>query len=113
MSEDPALQAQLDDILHPDTRAGTFRVTIAFGRQVHPDYERAVQMARRNPTYREEGQGDWTRHSAVYTPAEVDDCFALFNLVHSWETTEILVNHKRLPYGHQLWMPLMGFYRIR
>jgi hypothetical protein len=113
MSQDPALQEPLDDILHPDTRAKTFRITVVFGRRDHPGYAQAVDLARRNPTYREEGEGDWIRHSAVYTPAEVDDLFALFNLVHDWETTEILVNHKRLPYGHQLWIPLMWFYRIR
>jgi hypothetical protein len=39
--------------------------------------------------------------------------FELFQLVHDWDTTEVLVNHKPLPYGHQLWLPLMWFYRIR
>ena len=53
------------------------------------------------------------RHSAVFTPADVEDLFALFTLVHDSETTEVLVNHKRLPYGHQLWLPLMWFYRIK
>ena len=113
MSTDLAAQDQLDDILHPGTIAKSFRITVVFGKRVHPSYEPAVDLAKRNPSYKEQGSGDWVRHSAVYTPETVEDLFALFNLVHDWEGTEILVNHKRLPYGHQLWLPLMWFHRIR
>jgi len=113
MADDPAAKEKLDDILQPSTKAKTFRVTVVFGSKMHPNYKKAVVLAKRNPTYREEGEGEGVRHSAVYTPEDVDDLFDLFNLVHEWDTTEILVNHKRLPYGHQLWLPLMWFYRIR
>jgi hypothetical protein len=113
MSNDPAVQDQLDDILHPGTVAKSFRITVVFGKKTHLNYEPAVALAKRNPTYKEEGAGDWVRHSAVYTPETVEDLFSLFNLVHDWEGTEILVNHKRLPYGHQLWLPLMWFHRVR
>jgi hypothetical protein len=113
MSTDLAGQDQLDDILHPNTSAKSFRITVVFEKRVHPNYDPAVALAKRNPTYKEEGTGDWVRHSAVYTPETVEDLFTLFNFVHDWEGTEILVNHKRLPYGHQLWLPLMWFYRIK
>ncbi|MGB8952996.1 MAG: hypothetical protein WCC06_10085 [Candidatus Aminicenantales bacterium] len=113
MTKDPAMEEKLADILYPSTQAKSFRITIVFGYKMSPDYEKAVALAKRNPTYKEEGSGEWIRHSAVYTPAEVDDLFELFNLVHEWEKTEILVNHKKLPYGHQLWLPLMWFYRIK
>jgi hypothetical protein len=113
MSSDLAVLDQLDDILHPDTIAKSFRITVVFGKRIHPNYEQAVVLAKRNPTYKEEGSGDWIRHSAVFTPETAEDLFALFNLVHDWEGTEILVNHKRLPYGHQLWLPLMWFHRIK
>jgi hypothetical protein len=113
MNPDPAAQAKLEDILHPSPTAKTFRITVVFGYRLHPQYKKAVLLAKRNPTYREEGEGEWIRHSAVYTPAEVEDLFDLFNIVHDWEHTEILVNHKPLPYGHQLWLPLMWFHRIK
>ena len=113
MAVDQALQEKLDDILYPSTLAKTFRITMTFGYRMTPEYKKAVTIARRNPTYTEEGEGEGIRHSAVYTPAEVEELFQLFNLVHDWETTEILVNHKRLPYAHQLWLPLMWFYRIK
>ncbi|MHB8054806.1 MAG: hypothetical protein ACYDH3_06120 [Candidatus Aminicenantales bacterium] len=113
MEPDPAAQAKLEDILHPRPTAETFRITIIFGQNPDPRYKKAVLLAKRNPSYREEGEGEGIRHSAVYTPAEVDDLFDLFNIVHDWEKTEILVNHKPLPYGHQLWLPLMWFHRIK
>lgn len=113
MAADQASQEKLDDILYPSTIAKTFRITMIFGYRRTPEYKKAVALAKRNPTYKEEGEGEWIRHSAVYTPAEVEELFHLFNLVHDWETTEILVNHKRLPYAHQLWLPLMWFYRIK
>ena len=112
MEADPAAQSKLDDILHPSTKAKTFRITVVFGKSSDPRYPKAVLLAKQNPTYREEGEGDWIRHSAVYTPADVEDLFTLFNMVHDWEGTEILVNHKPIPYGHQLWLPLMWFYRL-
>jgi len=113
MANEAAAQEKLEDILQPSTKAKTFRITVVFGPKMHPHYKKAVALAKRNPTYKEEGGGEWLRHSAVYTPEDVDDLFDLFNIVHEWDTTEILVNHKPIPYGHQLWLPLMWFYRIR
>ena len=112
MAQDRATQEKLEDILTPSTKAKSFRITVVFGYKMTPDYEKAIALAKRNPTYKVEGEGEWVRHSVVYAPAEVEDLFALFSLVHDWETTDILVNHKKIPYGHQLWLPLMWFYRI-
>jgi hypothetical protein len=113
MTNDPAVEEKLADILYPSTKAKEFKITLAFGYKMTPDYEKAVDLARRNPTYKEEGSGEWVRHSSTYTPAEVEELFTLFNLVHEWESTEVLVNHKKIPYGHQLWLPLMWFYRVK
>jgi len=113
MSNGKAMDEKLADILHPTTKAKEFKITLVFGCKMSPDYEKAVDLAKRNPDYTEEGSGEWVRHSATFAPAQADDLFALFNLVHAWETTEVLVNHKRIPYAHQLWLPLMWFYRIK
>ena len=109
---DHASEEKLADILQPDTQAREFTITLVFGTKMTPDYKKAVDLARKNPSYAEEGDGEWIRHSVCFTKDEVDDLFELFNLVQAWDSTEILVNHKRLPYGHQLWLPLMWFYRI-
>jgi len=104
---------KLDDILYHSNQAKKFKITIEFGYKLSPDYKRAVALAKKNPTYKEEGSGEFIRHSATYTPSEVDDLWDLFNIIHDWDNVEILVNLKRIPYGHQLWIPLMWFYRIK
>src|SRR4030066_2302774 len=113
MADDKGTEEKLAEILQPSTKAKEFKITLVFGYKISPDYARAVDLAKRNPAYTEEGTGEWVRHSATFAPAQADDLFALFSLVHEWETTEVLVNHKRIPYAQQLWLPLMGFYRIR
>lgn len=110
---DAAAEEKLDSILHPSTTAKTFKITLEFGYKTSPNYKKAVDLAKKNPTYKEEGDGEWTRHSATYTPAEVEELFRLFALIHEWQNTEVLVNHKRIPYGHQLWLPLMWFHRVK
>lgn len=110
---DKAIEEKLDSILHPNDLAKEFKITIEFGYKTSPNYEKAVDLARRNPTYSEEGEGEWIRYSATYTPEDVEDLFELFNLVHEWDKTDVLVNHKKIPYGHQLWLPLMWFYRVK
>jgi hypothetical protein len=113
MKLDQATEEKLADILYPSTQAKVFKITLVFGYKLSPNYKKAVELAKKNPTYKEEGSGEWVRHFATFTPAEVEDLFELFNLIHDWDNTEVLVNHKRIPYGHQLWLPLMWFYRIK
>jgi len=113
MKPDQAQEDKLADILYPSTQAKVFKITLVFGTKISQTYIKAVELAKKNPTYKEEGSGEWIRHSATYTPDEVDDLFQLFTFIHDWEDTEVLVNHKKIPYGHQLWLPLMWFYRIK
>jgi hypothetical protein len=107
------MEEKLDSILRPSTQARSFKITLIFGYKTSPNYEKAVKLAKKNPSYKEEGSEEWIRHSATYTPTEVEDLFELFNLVHDWDNVEILVNHKKIPYGRQLWLPLMWFYYIK
>jgi hypothetical protein len=113
MNDHKAAEEKLADILHPSTKAKEFKISLVFGHNPSSDYQKAVDLAKRNPDYTEEGSGEWIRHSATFTPSQVEEAFALFSLVHEWDTTEVLVNHKRIPYAHQLWIPLMWFYRIK
>jgi len=113
MQPDEDKEEKLAEILYPSTQAKTFKITLVFGNRVSPTYTTAVGLAKKNPTYKEKGSGEWVRHSATFTPEQVDDLFELFTLIHDWDGTEVLVNHKKIPYGHQLWLPLMWFYRVK
>jgi len=106
-------EAKLEDILQPSTKAKKFKITIEFGYKPSQTYLKAVELAKKNPNYSETGSNEWIRHSATYTSEDVEDLFELFNLVQGWDKTDILVNHKKIPYGHQLWLPLMWFARIK
>jgi len=107
-----AEEEKLQSILHPATTAKAFKIPLEFGHKSTLKYKKAVDLARRMPSYAEEGEGEWIRHSATFMPEDVEELFELFNLVHEWDSTEVLVNHKKIPYAHQLWLPLMWFYRI-
>jgi len=113
MTDDRSQEEKLASILHPSAKAKEFKITLVFGYKMSPDYAKAVDLAKRNPDYSEEGTGEWVRHSATFGPAQADDLFALYNLIHEWDKTEVLVNHKPIPYGRELWIPLMWFYRIK
>ncbi len=110
--DDSADEEKLNTILHPNTKAKSFKITVEFGYKASPKYAQAIDLARRMPTYIEKGEDEWVQHSATFTPEDVEELFMLFNLVHDWDSCEILVNHKKIPYAHQLWLPLMWFYRI-
>jgi hypothetical protein len=113
MPDEETQRDKLEEILYPSDQAKAFKITLVFPYKVNPGYEKAVALASQSPTYRTEGAGEFIRHQATYTPDEVEELFSLFSLVHDWPETEVLVNHKKLPYGHQLWLPLMWFYRVR
>jgi len=72
-----AIREKLDSILHPSTQAKEFKITLEFGYKISPNYEKAVSLAKENPTYKVSGEGEWVRHSVTYTPREVDDLFEL------------------------------------
>jgi len=110
---DLAAEEKLADILQSTSQARKFKITVVFGYKISPNYGKAVELARRNPTYNEERTGEWVRHSATYSTDEVDDLFDLWNLVYDWGDTEVLVNYKNIPYGSTFWLPLMWFYRIK
>ena len=106
-------EAKLEDILQPSTSAKEFKITIEFGYKPSQTYLKAVEIAKKNHTYTETGEDQWKRHSVTYTRENVEELFELFSLVHEWDKVDVLVNHKKIPYGHQLWLPLMWFARIK
>jgi hypothetical protein len=56
MRDDKAAEEKLAEILHPSTRAKEFKITLEFGYRLSPDYPEAVDLAKKNPAYAEEGR---------------------------------------------------------
>ena len=103
---------KLDNILNPKQSNRIFKITIRFQKQMSLNYEKALEMARRNPHFMEEGEGNFYKVYVSFTPDQVNELYSLFELVKSAETTQIYINNKRIPYIQDLWLFLMWFYRV-
>jgi hypothetical protein len=100
------LSDEMADLLYPGRRPRPFRIGIRFGAFEDPPYEEAVAAARRSPVYREEASPFGTVHRADFAAGEARALRQLFELVRGRPGTEVLVDGKKLPYAHELWLPL-------
>ena len=104
------LSDEMADLLYPGRRPRPFRVGISFGAFEGPVYERAVAAARRSPVYREEAGPDGRVHHAAFDAGEARALRDLFELVRGRPGTEVLVDGKKVPYAHELWLPLFWIF---
>jgi hypothetical protein len=102
--------------LDPDLRevlfgipAGPFSITIVFPRLETPDYERALELARRATEYKETGQGSAFRHRARFLPTDALTLRDLFDIAGRDDRTEVLIDERPVPYARELWLPLVWF----
>lgn len=117
------LDPEMLEILYPDRADKSFHVTVVFGpppttagdghdpSASETRYERAVAAAKKSKRYRAEGTGPYLRHYATFGIDEVNQLHELFYLVSELPSCEILVRGKRVPYGRELWLPLLWFFR--
>jgi hypothetical protein len=102
--------------LDPDLREvlfgippGPFSITVVFPRLETPDYERAVELARRGAEYKETGQGHTFRHRAKFLPTDALTLRDLFDIAGRDDRTEVLIDERPVPYARELWLPLVWF----
>jgi hypothetical protein len=84
-----------------------FSVSLEFSPFEGPDYERALDMARSSAEYRELGAGTAVRHRARFFPGHALKLRDLFQIVGQFDSTDVLVDNKPVPYARELWLPLM------
>ena len=84
-----------------------FSISLEFSPFDGADYDRAVQMARAAADYRELGAGAAIRHRARFYPEHVLALRDLFELVGRFDSTDVLVDDKPVPYARELWLPLV------
>jgi hypothetical protein len=102
---DPDLQAAL--LENPPDRP--FSCTLVFAPFDGPDYAAALALAKATPEYRETGTGDGLRHRARFTPDKVSSLRDLWHLVGRFDTSEVLIDDRPLPYARELWLPLLWY----
>jgi len=104
------LSDEMADILYPGRRPRPFRVGLGFDAFEGPGYVLALDLARRSPAYEETRSGGGLRHHAAFDAAGARVLRDLFDLVGQRPGTEVLVDGKRAPYAHELWLPLLWIF---
>ena len=84
-----------------------FSVSLEFSPFDGPDYARALEMARASAEYRELGSGASLRHRARFYPQHAVKLRDLFEAVGRFDSTDVLVDDKPVPYARELWLPLV------
>lgn len=86
-----------------------FSVSVEFSPFEDSDYPRAMEIARAAAEFRDLGTGTSLRHRARFYPSDAAQLNALFNIVGRFDSTDVLVDDKPVPYARELWLPLLWF----
>ena len=86
-----------------------FSISLEFSPFDGPDYERALTMARAAAEYVEHGTGPGLRHRARFYPDAAVRLRDLFDIVGRFDSTDVLVDDRPVPYARELWLPLVWF----
>jgi len=106
-------EEKLFNILNPKKANSAFKLTVRFQKHFSKNYEQAVELAKQNKFFMDEGIGDFYRIYVSFFPEDVEELYQLFELVKNHETTKIYLNNKPIPYIQDLWLFLTWFYRIK
>ena len=86
-----------------------FSISVEFARFDGPDYQRALDIARSASEIRELKTGSNIRHRARFYPLDAARLRDLFDIVGRFDSTEVLIDDKPVPYARELWLPLVWF----
>lgn len=86
-----------------------FSLSVEFSPFDAPDYARALDLAKAAAEYRDLGAGASLRHRARFFPPDAVKLRELFEIVGRFDSTDVLVDDKPVPYARELWLPLMWF----
>ena len=101
-----SLQPELAEALF-GTPKRPFSISLEFSPFDGPVYSQALEMARASSDYREQGSGAALRHRARFFPDQALKLRDLFELVGSFDSTDVLIDDKPVPYARELWLPLV------
>lgn len=100
--------------LHPElaealfgTPKRPFSMSVEFSPFEGPNLARALDLARASDEYREIPTANGVRHRARFYPERAAALRSLFEIVGPFDSTDVLVDDKPVPYARELWLPLM------
>jgi hypothetical protein len=101
-----ALQPELAEALFGAPKR-PFSISLEFSPFDGPLYQRALEMAQTSAEYREIGTGESLRHRARFYPDAALKLRDLFEVVGRFDSTDVLIDDKPVPYARELWLPLV------
>ncbi len=104
------LSEEMAELLYPGRTPRPFRLGVRFLPFDNPNYERALGLARQSPAYSEQASPEGTVHHAAFDAGGARTLRDLYELVRGRPGTEVLVDGKRVPYAHELWLPLFWIF---
>jgi hypothetical protein len=104
------LSDEMAELLYPGRRPRPFRIGLRFERFGGPGLEPALALARKSAVFREEAGPDGPVYHAAFDAGEARTLRDLFELVKERPDLELRVDGKKLPYAHELWLPLVFFF---
>lgn len=87
---DPVTEADISTV--PVSETSIAQVEINFGRSSSPNYDRAVSICEKIPTYEVSGEAQSIRHTIRLPITEVELLINLYDLVGSWRSSQMLIN---------------------
>lgn len=103
-----ALSPELSEALF-GTPKRPFSVSLEFSPFEGDGYARALEMARASAEYREFRGAEGLRHRARFYPQAAVDLRDLFTVVGPFDSTDVLIDDRPVPYARELWLPLLWF----
>jgi hypothetical protein len=104
------LSDEMVDLLYPGRRPRPFRLGLSFEAFEGAGYATAVDLARLSPAYREEDRSGSRIHHTEFDAGAARTLRDLFELVGRRPGTEVRVDGRKAPYGHELWLPLFWIF---
>ena len=86
-----------------------FSVSVEFAAFEGQEAATALELARASAEYSEIRNGSSLRHRARFYPQDAIKLRDLFGLVGRFDSTDVLVDDRPVPYARELWLPLMWF----
>ena len=108
-----SMSDDLVDILYPGRRPRPFALSVVFDDSADEPVVRAKSLCSGAASFRTFQEGSLTRHRADFRTEQAHVLRDVASLVAARPGSEILIDGKKAPYGHELWLPLMGFFITR
>jgi hypothetical protein len=83
----------------PSWERAAAKVTVEFGRSTSSNYDFAVELAMKHPSYATLGTGKDVTHRVTVGLEEIDFLRSLLNYVGDWKSTRLYLDDRLTPYG--------------